>query len=115
MVEVRREDDGELCGHVVERDGAWLALTVFGGVLGTHATREDALRQVADEGLGALTERWELRRPGTDSTDDPEVVCIVEADASGVTVARGYYSMPGVPTVRITREQLDAGEWQLLR
>lgn len=115
MLEVRRDEDGERCGHVVERDGAWVALTVFGGELGTHATQADAVRQVTEEGLASLAERWQLRGPAADGTDDAEVVCIVEADAGGVTVALGYYSMPGVPTLRIAREQLEAGEWHLFR
>ena len=78
--EVRRRDDGELCGHVVERDGQWCALVVFGSELGRH-----------DE------------------------LCIVEANAAQVTLALGYYSMPGVPTLTITARQLEAGDWELRR
>ena len=33
----------------------------------------------------------------------------------GVTVALDYYSMPGVPTRRITREEIDYGECELRR
>jgi hypothetical protein len=29
-------------------------------------------------------------------------------------LARDYYSLPGVPKLTITREQLEAGEWELL-
>jgi hypothetical protein len=30
-----------------------------------------------------------------------------------VTVARGYYSLPGVPTLTITAAQLSSGEWEM--
>jgi hypothetical protein len=110
--EVRRPGDGELCGHVEERDGGWRALTVFGAVLGRHDHREDAVEQVLTEGLASLAERWTLRR--ADGGDD-EVVCIQEANSETVTVALGYYSLPGVPTLTITKEQLASGEWELYR
>ena len=41
------------------------------------------------------------------------MVCIQEAHPGAVTVARGYYSLPGVPTLTITADQLATGEWQL--
>ena len=44
-----------------------------------------------------------------------EVVCIQEANPTTVTVARGYYSMPGVPTLTITAQQLASGEWVMRR
>ncbi len=112
VFEVRRETDGELCGHVVEQPGRWQALTVFGGLLGTHESREDATHQVLEAGLASLAERWQLRRPGS---DEAEVVCIQEAHPGGVTLALGYYSLPGVPTMQVSRWQLDAGEWLLER
>jgi hypothetical protein len=109
--EVRRSSDGELCGHVDFRDGSWLALVVFGAVLGRHSTRDEAIEQLMSEGLASLGERWTLRR--TDGAD--EVVCIQEANEHAVTLALGYYSMPGVPTLTITREELGAGTWVLSR
>jgi hypothetical protein len=109
--EVRRSGDGEMCGHVEQRGGQWSALTVFGAELGRHDRREDAVEQVLTEGLASLAERWTLRR--RDGED--EVVCIQEANAATVTVARGYYSMPGVPTLTITAAQLADGEWELRR
>ena len=112
MEEVRRPDDDELCGHIDQRADRWLALTVFGAVLGSHSRRPDAERQVLDEGLTSLTERWTLR--GGDA-DEEEVVCIQEANAAGVTVARGYYSLPGVPTLTISATQLATGEWEMRR
>jgi hypothetical protein len=30
-----------------------------------------------------------------------------------VTLARDYYSMPGVPTITITAAQLESGEWEM--
>lgn len=111
MVEVRR-DDGELCGEVVAVDGRWVARSVFGGVLGEHATEADAERQIREEGLAALSERWVLV---DQETGDEEVVCIVEAHPGEVTVALGYYSMPGVPTRTLTAYELDGGRWQLCR
>lgn len=110
--EVRRDDDGELCGHVEQRDGRWRALTVFGAVLGEHEERDGAVRQVLDDGLASLADRWTLRHG---ETGEEEVVCIQEANAAEVTVARDYYAMPGVPTLTIPVEQLHAGEWELRR
>lgn len=107
MDEVRREEDDELCGHVEERDGRWRALTVFGGVLGEHDERDRAVDHVLNDGLASLAERWTLHDPsdGSDTT-----VCIQEANPSSVTVAVGYYSMPGVRTRTISATQLAAGE-----
>jgi hypothetical protein len=110
--ELRRSSDDELCGHVEQRDGLWCALTVFGAVLGTHDRRQDAADQVLTEGLASLAERWTLR-PSDGGPE--EVVCIQEANAGAVTVARGYYSMPGVPTLTITRDQIASGEWVMYR
>ena len=112
MEGVRRTSDGELCGHVDERDGHWYALTVFGATLGRHIGRQEAVDHVLTDGLASLGERWTLRH-GT--SGEEEVVCIQEANAAEVTVARGYYSLPGVPTLTITAAQLASGEWELYR
>lgn len=112
MDEVRRASDDELCGHVEEGLDGWAALTVFGAVLGVHPTKDAAVAQVLAEGLASLSERWTLYDA---SIGEAEVVCILEANAAEVTVARDYYPGPGVPTLRITREQLAAGEWELRR
>jgi hypothetical protein len=109
---VRRPDDDELCGHIDRRDGHWVALTVFGGVLGNHDSPEAARGQILDEGLASLADRWTLRHPESGSE---ELVCIQEANAAGVTVARGYYSLPGVPTLTITAGQIASGEWEMHR
>ncbi len=108
--EVRRQPDGELCGHVEERAGQWYGLTVFGAVLGRHDTRRSAVDHVLADGLASLAERWTLRRG---DSGEEEVVCIQEANAAAVTVARGYYSMPGVPTLTITAAQITSGEWEM--
>lgn len=112
MDEVRRDHDGELCGHVARIDDEWCALAVFGAVLGLHDDRDAAVQQLLIEGLACLAERWTLR-DGTTGAD--EIVCIQEANPASVTLALGYYSMPGVPTLTVTRDELDAGRWQLLR
>lgn len=93
------------------RDGSWSALVVFGAELGRHATRDHAVEHVLAEGLASLAERWTLQRTG----DRDELVCIQEASAHSVTLALGYSSMPGVPTLTITRNELDAGTWILRR
>jgi hypothetical protein len=111
MQEVRRTHDGELCGFVDHRDGAWYALVVFGAELGRHPTRVEAVAQVVSEGLSSLAERWTLRRGGS----RPETVCIQEANPESVTVAFGYYSLPGVPTVTLETSGIIAGEWSMHR
>jgi hypothetical protein len=105
-----RPSDGELCGYVEQRDGRWHALTVFGAVLGSHDHRSSAADQVLNEGLSSLAERWTLRHG---ESGDEEVVCIQEVNGGSVTVARGYYSLPGVPTLTITKDQIASGEWEL--
>jgi hypothetical protein len=65
---------------------------------------------VVNEGLAALMERWILT--AADESNE-EVVCIQEAlpDAitDAITVVVGYYALPGAPTIRIDRAELDAG------
>ena len=112
MDEVRRQDDDELCGHVERRDGHWCALTVFGAVLGHHGDRDAAVDEVLTTGLSSLSERWSLRHG---ESHDEEAVCIQEAHPGAVTVARGYSSLAGVPTLTITTDQLASGEWQRRR
>jgi hypothetical protein len=112
VIEVRREADDELCGYVDDAGGGWRALTMFGAVLGHHATREGAERQILAEGLSCLAGVWTLR--AGDGGED-EVVRIQEASPAGVTVARGYYVLAGVPTLHITRAEIEAGTWVLTR
>jgi hypothetical protein len=41
------------------------------------------------------------------------VVCIQQVSPTEVTVALGWHSMPGVPTMTIRFEDLAAGRWAL--
>ncbi len=109
---MRRHDDGELCGYVDRRVEQWCALSVFGAVLGRHGDGEAAAEQVLSECLSALAERWTLRNGGTGGE---QVVCIQEATPDAVTLALDYYSLPGVPTLTVTPQQLASGEWELIR
>lgn len=84
----------------------WQVLTVFGAVISSAPTRSEADRMVRVTALAALAERWLLERPG----HDDQIVCIQEASPQGVTVALDYYSMPGVPTLRISRDEIDSGD-----
>ena len=77
-----------------------------------HHGRDAAYEQVLDAGHASLAERWTLRY--RDSGED-EVVCIQEANPAAVTVARDYYSLPGVPTLKITAHQIASGEWEMHR
>lgn len=104
-------DDGELCGFVRAHADAWQAVAVFGGLICTTDSEHAAIQAVRDTGLAALAERWLLI---TKSDPEEQIVCIQEASPDGVTVALDYYSMPGVPTLRITRAEIDSGE-RLLR
>lgn len=112
VIEVRRDGDGELCGHVRQQGERWLACTVFGTPLGDHADAEAARGQVLAEGLASLTERWLLV---DGATGEEEVVCLQHVAPSGVVVALGYHSMPGVPTRSVTAGELAAGRWSLRR
>lgn len=107
---VRRPSDGELCGHIERREGEWLALTVFGAILGGHDSREGAIEMVLADGLASLAERWTLREAAT-LTD--EIVCIQEASPECVIVVRGYYPGPDVPLLTITAAELATGAWEL--
>ena len=106
MIEVRRDGDGELCGHVAPGPEGWDALTVFGVVVASHTTRDEATQHVLDHGLALLAERWSYRAaPG----DEWQVACIVEARPGSVHLALDYYPMPGVPVVEVTAADLTAG------
>ena len=87
-------------------------MTVFGGRLGVHDRCEDAEREVLEVGLAALAERWTLIDA---SSGDEQVVCIQQASPSEVTLALDHYSLPGVPTLTISRDDLTNGCWRLER
>lgn len=105
MQGIHRDGDNELCGYVRERNGVWESLTVFSAVLARHATREDAVDHVTRVGLAVLSEVWEHRAEGS---DEWQPVRILEAGPAGVTIALGYYSLPGVPTVSFPTALVDA-------
>ena len=112
MIEIRRPDDDELCGYVEARGRDWHAITIFGGRLGVHDSREDAERQVLEIGLASLAERWMLIDV---ATGEEQVVCIQEASPSSVTLALDYYSLPGVPSLTVSRGDVTGGRWRLER
>ena len=100
MFEVRRPDDGELCGHVRHLADSWQALTVFGGVLDEFSSRSDAEVFVLERGLSSLAEHWLYL-----NDCEWQVVCIQEASPDMVRIALDYYSLPGIPTVTLTRAE----------
>jgi hypothetical protein len=109
MIEVRRTD-GELCGFVTERDGRWAALTVFGVSLCEFDAAADAHRDVLARGLAVLADRWTL----TDgASGDSQVACIQQASPAEITLALDYFSLPGVPTITVTADDLTSGRWIL--
>ena len=61
-------------------------------------------------GLGALAEHWILT---IGAHGGERLVCIQEASPREVTVALGYDSLPGVPTLTVTKQQLGAGDVSL--
>jgi hypothetical protein len=109
MIEVRR-DDGELCGFVRAEGDHWTALTVFGGVLDVVDTAEAARSVVLADGLRVLADHWTL----VDGvTGEEEVVLIQQCSPNEVTLAIGYYSLPGVPSITIPVTDLLTGRWRL--
>jgi hypothetical protein len=112
VIEVGRDEDDELCGFVVDDGGRWRAVTVFGGRLGTHTDRADAERQVLNDGLASMAERWTLI--DHDSGED-QIVCIQETEPGRVILALDYYSLPGVPTLTLTTDDFQSGRWTLRR
>lgn len=106
MADVRRAEDGELLGSVVETtDGRWAALAVFGGVLGVSSTSAEARALVESEGLASLARRWWYRPPGGPWT----VVLIQEAWPGRARLVEGVYALPGVPTIDLSAADLAAG------
>lgn len=111
LQEVRRDDDGELCGYVAPDEGRWLSMTVFRGVLGEFDDEHAARRDVESRGLAALAERWMLV---DHESGDEQIVCIQQASPDEVTLALDYYSLPGVPTRTIGVADLAGERWSLL-
>lgn len=55
---VYRRSDNEHVGYVEAAAERWRALTIFGGVLSDHISRDDAVTTVVARGLASLTEMW---------------------------------------------------------
>ena len=62
------------------------------GRLGNYNRRDDAERHVLEVGLASLAERWTLFDA---ASGEEQVVCIQQVSPSSVTLALGYYSLPG--------------------
>jgi hypothetical protein len=110
VIEVRRDGDNELCGYVTEEAGGWLASSMFGGRLCRRGSYDEAVQAVLSDGLASLASHWMLSGP---DIEGEQIVCIQNASPQTVTVALDYYSMPGVPTVTLSRADLEAGVWRL--
>jgi hypothetical protein len=62
MIEVRRDEDGELLGFVEPTaDGRWRALAVFGAELATAPDQDAAVAEIEAAGLAVLADRWWFR------------------------------------------------------
>lgn len=105
-----RREDGELCGFVAAQVERWHALTLFGGLLGTHEDEHGARAEVLERGLAVLGERWLLV---DGETGAEEVVRIVEAHPGTVTVQFGHYPEPGAATRVVTAADIGSGRWRL--
>jgi phosphoribosylformimino-5-aminoimidazole carboxamide ribotide isomerase len=103
---VRRPSDGELLGHVRRIDEAWVAETVFGGLLARCTNRSAALDQVESDGLRALARRWWYR---PSPAADWQVTLVQEASPTRVTLVLGPYAVPGTPTITVDRTDLASG------
>lgn len=55
---VYRGSDNEHVGYVEPTAERWRALTIFGGELSDHISRDDAVTTVVARGLASLTEKW---------------------------------------------------------
>ena len=64
--EIRRPDDDELLGVLIESGDQWIPATVFGGELGPATSSHAAEEIVRAEGLASLADSWWLRDAGGD-------------------------------------------------
>jgi hypothetical protein len=112
MQEVRRSADGELCGYVRFENGRWQALTVFHGLLAEFDTTDSAVAHTSDHGLSSLQRRWLYRSA---SGEEWQTVLLQEVRPGRVRLVMGYYSLPGIPVIEVTAEDLAAGAQLTLR
>ena len=95
QIPIHRDSDNELLGFVISVAGRWRALTVFGGVLATFASRSEAHAHVVRRGLPSLAAHWQYYDAGADQWH----TCLIqEADEATVTILLGYTYEPGIPT-----------------
>ncbi len=106
-IEVRRPGDDELAGYVRMDGPRWLALTVFGGLIGVRNTDADARALVVAEGLAATGRRWFLRRRGE---ADWQVVVLQEVVPGRARGVVGLYAFPGSEPFSITAADIAAGD-----
>jgi hypothetical protein len=106
VIEIRRPDDGELCGYVQVSEATWQSVTVFGATMADHIDQAEAEAHVLDHGLAVLAEHWWYRQQ---AGDEWQVACIIEARPGEVRLALDYYPMPDVATVSVTRSDLAKG------
>jgi hypothetical protein len=57
-IEIRREEDDELLGHLRRTGARWEPVTVFHAALAGPAGREDAEDVVRRDGLSSLSDPW---------------------------------------------------------
>jgi hypothetical protein len=62
--EIRRQDDDELLGLLLESEDLWIPATVFGGRLAPATGQRQAEDIVRSDGLASLAEGWWLRHDG---------------------------------------------------
>ena len=84
-----------------------MAMVMFSALAPTTPASRQA--HVLRDRLAVLADRWTLH-PVTAPTRS----CASRRPAGSV-MALGYYSMPGVPTLTLTADELAGGTWALVR
>ena len=106
-IPIYRESDQELVGFVIPVADHWRALTVFGGILATYETQQQATQHVVARGLKALSAHWQYY----DVSAGTWHTCLIqEADPASVTIVLGFESIPGTPTKRLMAADFARGD-----
>ena len=106
-IPIHRDNDHELLGFVISVADRWRALTVFGGILATYATQNDASAHVVRRGLASLAAHWQYY----DASADQWHTCLIqEANETTVTIVLGYTSEPGAPTKILSANDYARGD-----
>jgi hypothetical protein len=58
VIDIRRDEDGELLGHLRRAGPGWEPVTVFHGVLAEPSGRDEAEDVVRRDGLASLSDPW---------------------------------------------------------